>query len=344
MTEHTTGNGMESSNMEERTFRAFVVEERESAFTGSVANRRIADLPKHGLLVQVRYSSLNYKDALSATGNRGVTRRYPHTPGIDAAGTVIASDSAAFRENDAVIVTGCGLGMNTPGGFAQFIRVPPEWAVKLPEGLSMREAMAYGTAGLTAGLCVLRLAERIRPEMGRIAVSGATGGVGSLAVAMLAKLGYRVAAITGKEHERDKLLGLGASEVLERKEYEAETPNALLEAEFAGAVDTLGGHVLANLLKSMQPLGVLTACGNAASPNLALTVYPFILRGVSLVGIDSQNCPHPLREEVWRKLAGAWKPEGLDRLCTEITLDELPASIGRILQGKLTGRTVVQMG
>lgn len=332
------------NSMEQREFDAFVVAERDGAFTGTVIKKRIADLPRHGLLVRVRYSSLNFKDALSASGNRGVSRRYPHTPGIDAVGTVVASDSEKFHENDTVIITGYDLGMNTSGGFAEYIRVPPEWAVALPEGLTMRESMILGTAGLTSALSVLRLTESVRPEEGKIVVSGATGGVGSIAVALLAGLGYRVAAMTGKEQEGDYLLGLGASEILMRRDYEAETGSALLDGEFAGAVDSVGGHILGNIIKSMQPMGVVTCCGNAASPKLDITVYPFILRGVSLIGIDSQNCPLALREKVWKKLSGRWKPEGLEKLCTEIPLGDLPSRIELMLQGKLKGRTVVNTG
>ncbi len=329
--------------MEQTGFDAFVVEETEGGFSGGIKNRPFDDLPPHDLLVRVRYSSLNYKDALSASGNRGVTREYPHTPGIDAVGTVAGKGGGAFREGDEVIVTGYDLGMNTAGGFGQYIRVPPEWAVGLPDGMTMKEAMAFGTAGLTAGMSVHRLVASVGPEDGKIAVSGATGGVGSLAVAVLSKLGYAVSAISGKERERDFLLGLGAAEVLPRKDFQEDAGRPLLKGVFAGAIDTVGGNILVNLLKSVRPMGVVACCGNAASPKLDLTVYPFILRGVSLVGIDSQNCPVPLRKEVWRKLAGEWKPDGLPELCSEISLAELPDSIERMLQGKLKGRTIVNL-
>ena len=329
--------------MEAIEFKAFVVEEKEGAFTGHIKNRSVDDLPDNDLLVKVYYSSLNYKDALSANGNKGVTREYPHTPGIDAAGTVVNDASGKFNVNEPVIVTGYDLGMNTDGGFAEYIRVPSEWAVRLPESLTMKEAMMLGTAGLTAGMSVMRLIETVKPDDGNIAVSGATGGVGALSIGILSKLGYAVSAISGKEQEREFLLELGAQEVLPRQDYEAENTRPLLKAAFAGVIDTVGGNILANLIKSTRPMGVVTCCGNAASPNLDLTVFPFILRGVSLIGIDSQNCPMAEREIIWKKLAGEWKPENLQELCREISLDELPESIERMLSGKLKGRTVVSL-
>ena len=324
-------------------FNAFVVQENEGAFTGEIKKRTVEDLPDNDLLVRVHYSSLNYKDALSATGNKGVTKEYPHTPGIDAVGTVVSDASGQLNENEAVIVTSYDLGMNTAGGFAQYISVPSEWAVKLPEGLTMKEAMILGTAGLTAGLSVLRLSEQVKPEDGKVAVSGASGGVGALSIAILSKMGYSVSAISGKEQERGFLLGLGAEEVVPREEYDGENSRPLLKGEFAGAVDTVGGTILANLVKSTGPTGVVTCCGNVASPKLDLTVYPFILRGVSLIGIDSQNCPMEQRGIVWEKLAGVWKPENLQDLCREISLNELPELVERMLAGKLKGRTVVNL-
>lgn len=329
--------------MEIKEFDAFVVEEKGDGYSGRVVGRSLCDLPENELLIKVHYSSLNYKDALSANGNKGVTKEYPHTPGIDAVGTVISDASGTFIEDDDVIVTSYDLGMNTDGGFAEYIRVPSEWAVRLPEGLTMKEAMILGTAGLTAGMSVLRLSEQVTPKDGKIAVSGASGGVGALSIAILSKMGYSVSAISGKEHERGFLLELGAEEVVPREEYEAENSRPLLKGEFAGAVDTVGGTILANLVKLTRPTGAVTCCGNVASPKLDLTVYPFILRGISLIGIDSQNCPMEQREIVWEKLAGEWKPENLQELCREISLNELPESIERMLAGKLKGRTVVNL-
>ncbi len=320
-----------------------MVEEINGTYQRAIKTKRVSDLPEGDLLIRVHYSSLNYKDALSANGNKGVTRKYPHTPGIDAVGTVITSHTEKFEVRDKVIVTSYDLGMNTDGGFGQFIRVPGEWAIKLPANLTMKEAMALGTAGLTAGMAVLILTEKIEPGDGEIAVSGATGGVGVLSISLLKKLGYSVAAITGKETERDYLLDFGADNVVMRKDFEAIGDKPLLKPIFAGAIDTVGGVILQNIIKSTKAMGVITCCGNVASPSLELTVYPFILRGVSLIGIDSQNVPMAYRELVWNKLSGDWKPDKLADTCTEITLKDLNEKIDLMLSGKLTGRTVVNM-
>ncbi|PLX20475.1 MAG: oxidoreductase, partial [Marinilabiliales bacterium] len=241
--------------MENFEFKAFVIEEKDGKYIRSIKFRNIDDLPAGDLLVKVHYSSLNYKDALSAIGNKGVTRNYPHTPGIDAVGVVIKSDSHEFTEGEKVIVTSYDLGMDTDGGFGQYIRVPSEWAIKLPEKISMKEAMILGTAGLTAGIMVLRLSELVKPKQGKIAVSGATGGVGSLSVAILAKLGYEVIAITGKEDEKAFLFELGAKEILLRKEIETEESRPLLKGQFAGGIDTVGGAILENIIKSVNNMG-----------------------------------------------------------------------------------------
>jgi putative YhdH/YhfP family quinone oxidoreductase len=297
--------------MEQITFKSLVIEELNDRFSRTVKTRSVSDLPKNDLLIRVQYSSLNYKDALSASGNKGVTSTYPHTPGIDAVGSVVRSDNEKFREGDEVIVTSYDLGMNTSGGFGQYISVPAAWAVKLPDELSMKESMIIGTAGLTAGMSVLRLTEHIKPDDGKVVVSGATGGVGALSVAILAKLGFKISAISGKQTEHDFLLGLGASEVIARKDFEQENQRPMVKGEYAGGIDTVGGSILDNMIKSTQPMGVVTCCGMVASPKLNLTVFPFILRGVSLIGIDSQNYPMAYREVVWNKLAKDWKPDNL---------------------------------
>ena len=220
---------------------------------------------------------------------QAVTRQYPHTPGVDAVGTVISSKSDTFKEAEKVIVTSYDLGMNTDGGFGEYIKVPAAWAVKLPKNLSMKEAMIFGTAGLTAGMSVLRLTQLVKPEDGTIVVSGATGGVGALSVSILSKLGYTVAAITGKETESDYLTQMGAKIIIMRSDFEALDNKPLLKPQFAGGIDTVGGVILENIIKTTNSMGVVTCCGNVASPKLNLTVFPFILRGVTLVGIDSQN-------------------------------------------------------
>jgi len=331
--------------MTSETFNALVVEAGEDkTYVRQIQKRTVGDLPDGDVLIRVNYSSLNYKDALSAIGNKGVTRSYPHTPGIDAAGTVADSRVDAFKKGDKVLVTGYDLGMNTPGGFGQYVRVPAGWVVPLPEGLTLKESMIFGTAGFTAGMGILFLTERVKPEDGPVLVTGATGGVGSIAVAVLAKLGFTVAAVTGKTAEAAFLSGIGASQIVSREEAADTSGRPLLKAQWAGVVDTVGGEILATAIKSTQPWGTVTCCGNVASPNLSLTVFPFILRGVRLIGIDSQNCPMDVRLNVWKHLASAWKVEGLSDLCKEIGLNGLNENIDLILKGLQKGRVVVDLG
>ena len=329
--------------MENQEFKAFVVEEIDGEFKRSIKTKQIKDLPEGDLIVKVEYSSLNYKDALSATGNKGVTRQFPHTPGIDAVGIVAQSDNSEFQVGEQVIVTSYDLGMNTDGGFAEYIRVPSAWAVKLPENMTAQEAMIYGTAGFTAGMSVLRLAQLVTPEAGNILVSGATGGVGSLSVAILAKLGYNVIAITGKETEQEYLKNLGAKEVILRKEFEELPAKPLLKPMCAGAIDTVGGTILQNILKVAAPMAAVTCCGNAASIKLETTVFPFILRGVSLIGIDSQNYPMEYRKIVWQKLATEYKSDKLVENYQEVGLEELDEKINQILKGQVKGRILVKL-
>ena len=326
-----------------QSFKAMVVSETaDKKFIREVTHKSLADLPAGELLINVQYSSLNYKDALSASGNKGVTRSYPHTPGIDAAGVVAESASAKFAPADQVIVTGFDLGMNTSGGFGQYVRVPASWAVKLPENLSLKESMAYGTAGLTAALAVLKMEKHgLKKEQGEVLVTGATGGVGSFAVGILAKSGFDVVAATGKIVEKDFLLGLGAKQVISREEASDASGRLLLKARWAGVVDTVGGNILATAIKSAKQRGVVACCGNVASADLAITVYPFILRGVGLLGIDSAQCPMDERTLIWRKIAGEWKLDRLDRLISECPLEELESKIDLILAGKIRGRVVV---
>ncbi|QVY66960.1 YhdH/YhfP family quinone oxidoreductase [Polaribacter sp. Q13] len=324
-------------------YKAFRVEEKDGNFISSVKEIAFTPLEQGEVLIKVHYSSLNYKDALSSIGNKGVTRNYPHTPGIDAAGTVVSSESTKFKESDNVIVTSYDLGMNTDGGFAEYVKVPADWVVKLPKNLSMKEAMTIGTAGLTAGMSVLKLTTLVKPEDGAIVVSGATGGVGSTSIAILKKLGYKTIAITGKESEIDFLKNLGADEIMMRKDVEEMANRPLLKPLFAGGIDTVGGVILENIIKATAPMGVITCCGNVASPKLDLTVFPFILRGITLIGIDSQNYPMSYREKVWIKLANEWKNDGLTEASAEISLDELSDKIDLMLQGKLKGRTLVNL-
>ncbi|MBU1564494.1 MAG: YhdH/YhfP family quinone oxidoreductase [Proteobacteria bacterium] len=330
--------------MPKKTFRAMVVEESgEKHFSRKILEKSFADLPEGEVLVKVLWSSLNYKDALSASGNRGVTRKYPHTPGVDAAGVVEKSSSELFRAGDEVIVTSYDLGMNTSGGFAEYIRVPAAWVVPLPAGLDLRESMIFGTAGFTAGMSVAALTENISPEKGEILVTGATGGVGCMAVAILSGLGYSVVAVSGKPEAAEFLSRLGASRILSRDEACEGSGKPLLKGIWAGVVDTVGGEILVSAVKSTNLQGVVTCCGNVASPELPLNVFPFILRGVSLVGIDSQNCPMDFRKKIWQKLATQWRIVQLTDLCREVCLADLGGEIDLILRGGQKGRVLVRI-
>ncbi len=329
----------------EKSFKAMVVEESDDGrYVRRIAERAIGDLPEGEVLVRVRYSSINYKDLLSATGNKGVTRNYPHTPGIDASGVVEESAAAEFSAGDEVIVTSYDLGMNTDGGFGQYIRVPADWVVPLPAGLTLKEAMAYGTAGFTAGMSIQRLLEHgITPASGSVLVSGATGGVGSLAVSMLSKIGFRVAAVSTKSEAAPFLKDLGAEEILGLEEAADTSGRPLLKGRWAGSVDAVGGDVLATTLKSTLPGGAVTCCGNVASPDLPINVFPFILRGIALYGIDSQNFPMPARKRVWEKLAGEWKIPLAGADFTEIGLEDLDDALDRMKARKHRGRTIVRV-
>ena len=331
--------------MTEKQFKAMVVSETgDKQYQREILIRQVDDLPEGDVLVEVHYSSLNYKDALSATGNKGVTRRYPHTPGIDAAGVVAESSDDAFKPGDPVIVTSYDLGMNTAGGFGQYIRVPAGWVVPLPDGLSLKESMCYGTAGFTAALSVFQLTEHgVKPGGGDVLVSGATGGVGSIAVAILAKLGYTVAAVNGTTDRSDYLKSIGADRIISIDEATDTSGKPLLKGLWAGAVDAVGGDVLATTIKSMDANGVVTTCGNAASHELPINVYPFILRGVSLIGIDSQNCPMPARRKTWQRLAGEWKIPRMETVVEEIALEDLDQRIEKMLNHERQGRTVVNL-
>lgn len=310
----------------------------------AIEARAIDDLPGGDVVIRVHYSSLNYKDALSATGHRGITRRYPHTPGIDAAGVVVETTSGAVPVGAEVIVTGYDLGMNTPGGFGQYIRVPANWVVPRPTTLTLRQAMIIGTAGFTAALSVMRLQQLgVAPAAGEVLVTGATGGVGSLAVGMLARNGYTVVAATGKLHEREYLIRLGAREVVHRDTLKANADKSLLAPRWGAVVDTVGGETLAAVLKATRPHGTVTTCGMVDGAAVSTTVYPFILRGVALLGVDSAATPQPLRQQVWQKLAGDWKPRALEDLARECTLDTLEPEIADMLAGKMRGRVLVNL-
>lgn len=330
--------------MSDIQFKALVVEESEDKqYTRSIKTRSLNDLPEGDVLIKVQYSALNYKDALSSTGNKGVTRSFPHTPGIDAAGIVEASNSPDFTAGEEVIVTSYDLGMNTDGALGQYIRVPAAWVIKRPAELSMKEAMMFGTAGLTAGLMINELVKHgVEPENGPVLVTGATGGVGSLAVAILAKAGYTVTAVTGKAEAAEFLKSIGATDVIRREDV-IETKRPMLKEQWAGVVDVVGGDMLASALKATKYNGTVTCAGMVGSPALNTSVFPFILRNITLAGIDSAECPMEPRLQVWKKMANEWKPDQLETLTTEITLEDVEAQLMALLEGKGHGHYIVNM-
>ena len=327
------------------TYKAFEVrEETEKKFVGAIVEKSALELVEGSVSIEVHYSSVNYKDALSASGSKAVTREYPHVPGIDAAGTVLASTDSNFAVGDEVVVTGYDLGMNTAGGFGQQVTVPGGWVTKLPVGLSLRDSMVLGTAGLTAGLCVNKLLlNGITPEAGKVLVTGATGGVGIIACALLVKLGFEVVASTGKLAETAKLTALGVSEVISREAFSEENPRPMLKESYAAAVDVAGGTTLVNVIKSLSYGGSVAACGLVDSPALSATVLPFILRGVNLLGVDSVELPLAQKQQVWNLFANEWALTDIDSLAETIVLAELPAVLAKVLAGGAIGRYVLDL-
>jgi acrylyl-CoA reductase (NADPH) len=326
------------------TFRAFRIVNQDGRIHGSVVTATLDELSAGEVLIKASYSSVNYKDALAATGTGKILRRFPLIGGIDVAGVVAASSDSRFRAGDEVLVTGYDLGVAQDGGYAGYVRVPGDWVVPLPDGLMLFEAMALGTAGFTAGLSVLRLERNgLRPARGKVVVTGSTGGVGSIAVAALARLGYDVTAITGKDDAREYLRQLGAREVLSRTTLELGT-RPLEKAQWAGAVDAVGGDMLAWLTRTTDHWGGIASTGLTGGVELHTTVMPFILRGVSLIGIDSVACPMEIRIEVWRRLAADMKPSALNAIATEIPLEGLHDAFAILLAGKARGRFVVNLG
>ena len=302
------------------------------------------DLPEGDVVIRVHWSSLNYKDALAAQAHPGVAGPLPHVPGIDAAGVVAASSDSQFHVGDQVLVTGYELGAPAWGGWSEYIRVPAEWIVRLPDGLDLRSTMVIGTAGFTAAQCVRELeTNSVTPDSGPVLVTGATGGVGVFAVRLLAQLGYEVHAVSGKASHHQALMDLGVTEVHGREILQDNPKRPLLSATWAGAVDTVGGQLLVALLKSTKVNGCVAACGLVAGAELNTTVYPFILRGTKLAGVTSSLCPRAAREEIWRRLAGPWQLELSDDWVDQVTLRQLPEAVQRILDGKVAGRVVVRV-
>ncbi|WP_101925456.1 MULTISPECIES: YhdH/YhfP family quinone oxidoreductase [Luteimonas] len=324
-------------------FPAFRIHDDAAGYRSGVEQIAVDDLADGELVIRVAHSSVNYKDALAGTGEGKILRRAPLVGGIDVAGHVVASRDAAFREGDAVLVTGCGLSETRDGGYAAYARLEAEWAVPLPDGLSLRESMILGTAGFTAALALLRMHDnRQTPDLGPLAVTGATGGVGSLAVDIFSSAGFEVHAISGKPEHRDYLTAIGAHTVLGRDALATTRPMA--SVRFGGGLDNVGGPMLASLLAQTTPYGNVASAGLAASPTLDATVMPFIIRGVSLLGIASAGTARDLRDRVWQHLATDWKPRHLETICTrEVGLDGLPDVFRTLLDGRAQGRTLVTL-
>ena len=328
------------------TFRALEASETEGKFSLKIVEKNVADLPEGDLLIKVDFSSLNYKDAMSASGMPGVTRNYPHTPGIDAVGKITESRVADFKEGDEVIVTGYDLGMNTSGGFGEYIRVPSNWAVHLPKGLTAKQSMSLGTAGLTAGLSIHAL-DSFREYTGlkntKSVVSGATGGVGSISVMLLSKLGSEVTAVTGKNDQSDFLHTIGASNILSREELAKTARKPIGKSLWNVGVDVASGEILSLLLTSLSPGGAVACSGLVGGPSFESSIFPFILRGNALIGIDSVEIPLKDKDHIWEHFAHDWVLEGLDKITKEVSLDNLEVEIKRILSGNQVGRVLVKI-
>lgn len=324
------------------SYQAYYVRESNNEFKGSIENLSIETLHTNDTLIRVSYSSLNYKDALSVTGNKGVTRNYPHTPGIDAVGIVIESiDSSLVGKK--VIVTGNDLGMNTPGGYSDYISVPKEWVVLLPKGLTMAESMMYGTAGFTAALSVYRLCQFVQPEDGPVLVTGATGGVGSIAVRLLSHLKYDVVAVSSKTESYTQLEKFGAKEIISRQTLLENSDKPLLKGKYAGVIDSVGGDFLSTVLKYVKMNGVVTCCGNIRGQEFTASIFPFILRGIQLQGITSASCDYTTKTKIWQLLSTKWQLTNLHDQVTTISLNELNEYVPQILTGQLKGRTIIKI-
>lgn len=326
-------------------YRCLVAEkDAQGNVTASIAERILGEPAPGEVVVRIAFSSLNYKDALAATGHPGVARRLPLVPGIDAAGSIAASHSPRFLPGEEVLIFHALFGTERDGGYAEYAIVPEDWVFKLPRGLSLLEAMSIGTGGFTAAQCVDELIRhQITPERGEIVVSGSTGGVGIYAVKLLARLGYQVVASTGKTHLVEWLKQHGAKEVLNRSDLDDRTNRPLLSARWAGAIDTVGGNTLATILRATKPYGCVTACGLVGGADLPLTVYPFILRGVTLQGVDTAGITPAYRAELWQRLATDWRLADLEKLSYVVPLDGLTEEIARILRGEIAGRVVVKL-
>ncbi len=324
-------------------YSAYYVEENEGSYSASISKLDLKK-PQEGFVqIKVSHSSLNYKDALSASGNKGVTRNYPFVPGIDAVGKITDGNSSEFTDGEDVIVTGYDMGMNTPGGFGEFINVPAGWVVKKPVNLNNVDAMSIGTAGLTAAASVLKINESSKNSDLPVLVSGATGGVGSIAVMLISMLGKEVSALTGKSSSVDFLKSIGASNIIMRDNYLETDTKALEKASFSSAIDTVGGKILSKMLPQIAPHGVVACCGNVAGIEVNTTVFPFILRGLTLAGIDSAESPIEFKTSIWNKFADEWKLD-LSSITKIVTKENLQEEIDLILKGGQQGRVVLEHG
>lgn len=330
--------------MESINYKAFVIREQEDgSFSRQIEQKSTQDLPNHEVLIKVHYAALNYKDALSSSGHKGITREFPHVPGVDACGEVVQCKSEKFDKGDKVIVTSYDFGMNTSGGFQEYICVPDSWPVCLPEKMSLEESMIIGTGGFTAALALYKMEQNGQhPSMGKILVTGSTGGVGTMAVNLLGLNGYEVIASTGKSEHHQFLKELGATEIISREEVNDESGRPLLRHKWAGAIDTVGDNTLATCIKACGRNGSIAVCGLVQSPKLQTTVYPFILNGVNVLGIETAETPRNIRVELWRRLANEWKPNCLHAVKDMIALEQLEGRIDAMLKGKSKGRTVVK--
>ena len=327
-----------------KQFRAFVTTEtKKNAFNYSIQKKSLTDLPNSDLLIRVKYSSLNYKDALSATGNKGVTKKYPHTPGIDAVGIVEDSKSKNFPVNSSVIVSGYDLGMNTPGGFSEYISIPSSWAVIKPDLLTSQDSMTIGTAGLTAGLCIKAIEDKKSIKGINAIVSGATGGVGSISVALLSKLGANVTAVTGKKNSHQFLKNLGAQQVIDRNQFLKSVRRPIGKGLWDAAIDVAGGETLSSILCSLKYGGIATCCGLVDNPNFETSIFPFILRANQLVGIDSAEAELSNKKKIWELFSNDWKLDNLDQLTHIVNLEELSSEIDKILSGNQNGRVIIKL-
>ncbi len=324
-------------------FQAYRIFEEDGKSAGRFVELALDDLDPGTVVIRTQYSGVNYKDALAATGKGKVVRRFPCVGGVDAAGVVAISEDARFKPGDEVLVTGYEMGVAHDGGFAEYVRAPADWIVPLPTGMSLFDAMALGTAGFTAALAIHRLEQNeLAPDKGKVVVTGATGGVGSLAVRMLSQLGYHVVAMTSKAGEQEYLRSLGASEILLRSDIDWASKRPMERAQWAGALDAVGGDTLAWLTRSMQQNGAIASFGNAGGLELHTSVFPFILRGVKLLGVDSAATRMPLRKQMWQRLAGDLRIAQLDQIAHRITLAELPETCANMIAGVTRGRSVVE--